>query len=673
MIRRYNVNNFDYNIISQFDYLKKPRGRQYTKDEKKILNVTCAFDIETTGLEKLEQSFMYIWQLAIGTDIVIIGRYWHEFIKLLEKLSEILEDYVYMIIYVHNLSYEFTFLKGIYEFSNEDIFALDRRKVAKCTMYKHFEFRCSYIQTNMSLKEFTHKYNVEHKKLEDFIYTKKRYPWTKLSKKELDYAINDVVGLVEAINEEMRLDNDTLWTIPLTSTGYIRRMAKRSMYGYNHRQLKAMLPDFEIYTMLAEAFRGGNTHANRYMADTIIHNVSSADRSSSYPDCQVNDKYPMSEFYLHTRKLDVDEVLDLIYKHHKAVLIRICFHDLELLDKLWGCPYLSRDKCRHVINGLYDNGRILEADYLETTLTDIDLKIVLAQYTFSSCDILKCADARYGYLPNQIRNLNIELYKKKTELKGIKEQEIYYMKSKNLLNSIYGMTVQRPVREPIIFTNNMFELDTSADPEELLEKYYRKAFLSYAWGVWTTAHARYRLEEGIRLAGHNFVYCDTDSVKYIGDIDWTAYNRERIRISKANGAYAKDAKGNMHYMGVFEAEEFMPRFKTLGAKKYCYEDEDKHLHLTLAGVSKKLGAEELEARGGLEAFKDNFIFVKAGGNEAIYNDNVNKSIKINNKEIIITDNLYLKPSTYTLGMTEEYIRLLEDSELWLEIMEKEAL
>ena len=471
----------------------------------------------------------------------------------------------------------------------------------------------------------------------------------------------------------MKLDQHTLFNIPLTSTGYVRDMARRSMYSFNHLQLKAMLPSLKIQLMLEEAFRGGNVHSNRYLTDIIIYNALSADRSSSYPDVQVNDMVPMSEFYLEERQVTIDWVLDLVYKYRKAVLIRIRFDNIELKDKLWGAPYLSRDKSRHVYNGIYDNGRILEADSLETTLTDIDLKIVLSEYTFTNCEIIDCASAKYGYMPRQLRDLNIFLYKNKTELKGIPDQEIYYFKSKALLNSIYGMSVQRPIRQPILYEDHIFKVDTSKDSQDLLAKYYRRAFMSYAWGVWTTANARYRLEEGIRLAGHNFVYCDTDSVKYIGDIDWKPYNNERIRISKKNGAYAKDAKGKMHYMGVYEPEEFMPRFKTLGAKKYCREDEEKHLHLTLAGVSKKLGAEELEERGGLEAFKDGFTFFKGGGNEAIYNDNISIDINIKGRKLHITDNLYIKPSTYTLGLTEEYIALLDDAELWLEVFKKEQL
>lgn len=669
----YNVNNFDYSLINKYDYVTRPRGRQYTKNKVKYLNVVCAFDIETTGLEDIEQAFMYVRQFAIGTDYIIIGRTWDEFLYFINNIINFLDDNVRLVCYVHNLSFEMSFLKGIYQFTNDDIFAIDTRKVLKAVMYDHIELRCSYLQTNMSLKEFTHKYNVKHKKLEDFVYTKKRYPWTKLTKKELDYAINDVLGLVEAIEAEMKIDGDNLYTIPMTSTGYVRRMAKRSMYSFNHMQLKSMLPNYEVYEMLSEAFRGGNTHANRYMTDTIIDNVKSADRSSSYPDCQVNDKYPMSAFYIEKQQVSIDWVLDLIYKYKKAVLIRIRFDDIELIDKLWGAPYLSRDKCRNVLEGVYDNGRILEAKTLTTTLTDIDLNIVLSEYTFSNCEVISCASAKYGYLPRQIRELNIKLYKDKTELKGLPDQEIYYFKSKNLINSIYGMSVMRNIRYPIIFKDNMYYVDTEADPRELLAKYQRKAFLNYAWGVWTTARARYRLEEGIRLAGHNFVYCDTDSVKYIGDIDWTKYNKERIRISKANNAYAKDAKGKTHYMGVFEEEETYPRFKTLGAKKYCGEDKDGHLHLTLAGVSKVKGAQELEERGGLKAFKDDFIFIKGGGNEAIYNDNIDKVINIKGHKLRITDNLYIKPSTYTLGMTEEYIALLEDSELWLEVFKKEQL
>jgi hypothetical protein len=67
-----------------------------------------------------------------------------------------------------------------------------------------------------------------------------------------------------------------------------------------------------------------------------------------------------------------------------------------------------------------------------------------------------------------------------------------------------------------------------------------------------TAHARQQLEEGIQLAGEGFVYCDTDSVKYIGEIDWQQYNQKYIEQSKESGAVARDPSGKLHYMGTFE-------------------------------------------------------------------------------------------------------------------------
>ena len=88
------------------------------------------------------------------------------------------------------------------------------------------------------------------------------------------------------------------------------------------------------------------------------------------------------------------------------------------------------------------------------------------------------------------------------------------------------MSAQNPVKHTIRFIDNSFKEDDIPD-EELLEAANKKAFMAYQWGVWVTAWARYRLEEGIKLAGDNFVYSDTDCVKYVGFIDWNKYNKKR--------------------------------------------------------------------------------------------------------------------------------------------------
>lgn len=647
--------------------VKRKQGNQRTKKRVKYKDIITAFDIETTRLANIEQSVMYVWQWQFDEDYTVVGRTWEQFAAFQRKIAKILDDSV-LVVFVHNLSYEFQFLRGIYQFSPDEVFAIKSRKVLKCNMYGCFEFRCSYIHSNMNLDTYTKKMGVKHKKLTGtFDYEKIRYPWTELNNDELAYCIHDVQGLVEAIKIEMEHDGDNLYTFPLTSTGYVRRDAKKAMSNVSFGFVKNQLPDYEIYKMLREAFRGGNTHANRYYANYTLHNVHSADRSSSYPDVMCNCKFPISEFY-RLGDLPYKDVVKLIERRNKALIMRVAITGIYLTRIDWGCPYLSISKCRHIENALEDNGRILSADYLETTLTDIDLRIVLQEYSFTDIRFFDVASSRYGYLPSPLISTICQYYHYKTELKNVPGQELLYMKSKNKLNSLYGMCAQDPVKQSILFINNDFQEQNEEEAKLLLE-HNKKAFLAYQWGVWVTAWARYRLEEGIILAhgdienpnSPQFVYCDTDSVKYLGDIDLTVFNRQRITDSKRSGAYATDPAGITHYMGVYEKEHDMCEFRTMGAKKYVYRETPKDkLICTIAGVSKSLGGKELESHGGITAFREGFTFEEAGGLEAVYNDDIDKVIDIDGHSLKITSNVVLKPSTYTLGLSADYKRLLTE-------------
>ncbi len=85
---------------------------------------------------------------------------------------------------------------------------------------------------------------------------------------------------------------------------------------------------------------------------------------------------------------------------------------------------------------MVDNGRIIEAEYLETTITDIDLDIICSEYT-GQIVILQGWYATYKPLPEAFIQEVIKYYREKTELKGVVGQEIYYDKAKALLNSLY--------------------------------------------------------------------------------------------------------------------------------------------------------------------------------------------------------------------------------------------
>ena len=157
MYQIFTPDTFPYEIVEQTPTIRRGR-KNHGGSHLKYKDVVCAFDIETTALHTIEQSVMYIWMFAYGEDYVCIGRTWEEFMDFSFRLTNPLKASESIAVYVHNLSYEFQFLKGIYQFDTEEVFAVNKRKVLKATMFAdRLEFRCSYLHSNMSLADYTSK------------------------------------------------------------------------------------------------------------------------------------------------------------------------------------------------------------------------------------------------------------------------------------------------------------------------------------------------------------------------------------------------------------------------------------------------------------------------------------------------------------------------------------
>lgn len=679
---RYTIDTFPFDALRSWEQEPRRRGNQGTRKTLDYLHNLTAFDIETSRNPETDQAWMYIWMWGFEGIGVLLGRSWDELRTAMDRVREIIGSNT-LVILVHNLSFEFQFLRYIHEWKPEEVFAVRPRKVCRCYMGDSFEFRCTYLHSNMSLDLWTRKMGVEHTKKDglEYNYDKMRYADTPMTEKELEYCCNDVLGCMEAYRAEMDRDGDYLSTIPMTSTGYVRRDVKRAMHPLM-RTLHYMAPSYNTYVALREAFRGGLTHANRYYTGVILHDVQSADRSSSYPDVICNDDFPMGKFRK-VRGCNEQKVLRLI-KERKAVLCRVMFYGIRLRDEMDGFPYLSVSKCRGLraigpdgeqATYAEDNGRVLRADFLETTVTDVDLRIILRQYAWDDMQIYDAWWTHYGPLPDPLRLTVIDYYRSKTELKGKedKQSKQLYDKSKNLLNSCYGMMAQDPLRESLAWLNGAWEnayfdkeLDKwvigERDPEKRLSEAQRNIYLLYQWGCWVTAWARLRLMEGVAQCKGRCVYVDTDSCKYLGSVDWEDYNRRRIKHSAQAGAWATDSKGKRHYMGVYEQEDGYKDFKTLGAKKYAFIHEGSdQVETTIAGVSKRLGGKELQANGGLPAFSEGFVFSLAGGTESIYNDNTPIQVTmVNGHRVELGPNICIAPSTYRVGLTAEYRRILEE-------------
>lgn len=629
------------------DTCRGRRGVEY-------INMLNAFDIETSTIQigEKHEGFMYLWQFCLDNGQVIMGRTWSEFLEFCGKLSNIYELHKRkrLVIYVHNLAYEFQFISRFFEW--EKVFAVGSRKVVNAVTTTGLEFRCSYKLTNMSLEKWTQQSkHCIHVKLADSVdYHVLRTPSTQLDSNMLAYGYSDVKGVTESLLDY--LEDDTLGTIPMTSTGFVRRECREAVKKNprnRYKMLDAKL-NVDVYKMCKEALRGGNTHGSRFFVGKIVKDVDSYDVASSYPYVQMTKYFPMSPFKKAIFKKGED--LDDLCRRY-CVLFRVAFLGLKLKSGV-PIPYLSSSKMLDNRKMRCFNGRVLSADYCYMTITEIDYKIIKQQYTWDEQYVGDVYIAARGKLPKELRDEIRHFFQQKCELKT--GDPYYYMKSKNRLNGIFGMTCTDIVRDDWIYDDGEWRCE-KADISEALESYYksRNSFLFYQHGLYTTAHARAHLQRLIDVIGSRTIYVDTDSDKCYHP-DHAAIERlnASIRIEAENaGAYA-DVDGKRYYMGVYEKEKPYDRFITLGAKKYAYEQNGK-LCVTVSGVNKKLGGKEL---GKIENFKNGFVFREAGGQTLWYNDDPIHILDVNGEKILTAANVGMEDSTYTLGVTKEFQEIM---------------
>lgn len=679
-----------YAELTRYGYLEKARkAHKHSPKKRDTLNAVCAFDIETTTLnlpiiddkKQNAHAFMYIWQWQIN-DKTFIGRTWDDFRMFVSALLDVLKRIKAdkklnalptMISWVHNLGFEFEYLSGIYDFSSDECFFRDVRDPIWCRMYDCIEFRCSYIQTNMSLKQLTQTMGVEEKLSgQKFDYSKIRYPSTELTDYELEYCIRDVRSLVECMRLKMEKDGDNLHTIPLTSTGYVRRDCVLSLESYRVK-LKDILPDDQYilphYKLLRAAFRGGNTHANARMTGKILTDVTSYDMASCYPAQQLTKKFPMGKWHFIDNRLSFERIMNFIGLQY-AVVGLYTFRHLRLKNKREPIPYVSFSRTKSYGVRL-DNGRILEAEYSEMALTEYDLQIVLRQYAYDEIGVKTAMVSRKDYLPESYRDVIRKYYEIKTKLKPPKGEEAPYIygKSKEKLNGIFGMSCQNVVRQDIVYDHGKYLISGYDDAGAIAA--IKKAKFPYCWGVYTTAMARASLQEAIDYAGDRMVYCDTDSIKVLGTLDLSGINDHRKKLAENNNAFSDDRYGIRHYVGVFEEDGHYDRFITCGAKRYAYESNG-HMSVTASGVSKAVNEKTgipfaVEELGRLENFHEGFMWHgSAAGTTAVYNDHDDFDyVDYETGEIIhIGKNVAIIPRTYKMTYAKDYKLLLKEIMLY---------
>ena len=594
---------FNYGILGNILYRRRSgRGQNTTYNEAIIMA-----DTETSKKpDNSGHNHVVAWTISIRAfDINICTLYGHkpsEFCQCLELMMEHMlgEE---TIVYFHNLSYDIVFLeKFLFEKFGYPEKQLNTKPHYPILLQwsNGLIIKDSLILAQRKLEKWADDLEVEHRKAVGcWDYNKLRNQDDEFTVEELKYIEQDTLSGVECLQKTMDSLNKSLFSMPYTATGIPREeVRKRAKENNGRNDFLHKVCDYDQYRKLERCYHGGFTHANRFYIDRLITKESDGivkcyDFASSYPFAMCVGKFPSEKF---VSRDDCSPEYICEHSNEYAYMFKFIAYKIELKDKLSPMPALQFSKCVEKINAIVDNGRILQSEYIEIYLTELDLLVISEMYKWEKAICVEVEVSVKDYLPRWFTDYVFECFRDKTQAKGGDPVEYSIRKSK--VNSLYGLTVQKNIRDNWVqdFTTMEYSI-AECDAETEYNKFVKNqnSVLIYQIGVWVTSIAFYNLFQ-LGKCCETWIYSDTDSCY---GINWNmdkikAYNDSCKEQLRNNGYDCVLFKGREYWLGVAESEgdkDKYSEFKVMGAKRYCGRCmEDGELHITVAGVPKKTGA-----------------------------------------------------------------------------------
>ena len=667
--------DFDFSVFEQIMYIC--RAGQGHKGETYNDCIIMA-DTETSKERYKENCSNYVvaWSIAIRAFdkniVTLYGSKPSEFVSCVDKLHKKMPADK-TVIYWHNMSYDWVFLR---KFMMQKWGTPDKQLNIKSHFPLFINFNNGIIMKDAlmlaqrKLEKWADDLNVEHKKAVgswDYDKVRNQSDLKEFTIDEIHYIENDVLAGVECIQKTMDTLHKHIYSIPYTATGIPREAVRTIGKEYHARDMfKRIVPDFIVQQILEKVFHGGYTHANRFrISVTVNGKIICFDFSSSYPFVMLSEKYPMERFAPLEENVEPSFILRNAEKY--AYIFKLVMLKPELKRKEESMPVLQMSKAKS-INAIEDNGRILQAEYVEIYTNEIDLKLICRQYKFKGI----CTEVYYsekGYLPRWFTDYVFQCYKDKCELKG--GDPVLYSIAKAKLNALYGMTVQKPVKAMIDenYQTGEYKLNDSIPDAELYEKYVKKytSILPYQWGVWVTSYAFYNLHTLGKCVADDgiWLYSDTDSC-YATKWDMekvNAYNENCKKKLEANGYSCVKIGEREFWLGVAEKDGEYSQFRTCGAKRYAVRDvKSGKLKITVAGVPKK-GATCLNDE--INNFHRGFVFDGESTGKLQHTYYYEEDIWIDKNGNERGDSIDLSPTTYVL----DDVTTIDWDSLWEEEVE----
>lgn len=585
--------------LSQYKILSK----MCFKNEKYIA-LEMSLDTETSNITKdgKRWGFVYIWQVGLG-GIAYYGRTWESLRDLLDTIDEVLTTKGLSIVcLVHNLGFEFQFMRKEIGFKGADTFSKGKRDILNCR-YKSIYFKDTLNYYNKKLSDLGNK-------VDGYNYNKVRHSKTELTERELKYIRNDVLILNELQREELKEKSIKQFIKIKTAVADVKEtlsndyccMRRAAREGHIYSQgwvasIKDCTLNEELYNDLKDAFWGGYNHTGLGKLNKDLENVGSYDITSAYISAICSKYFPWgpAENITEATLRDFEaggfySVLKHLNKWNNELKYKylVTYKLSDLILKTGKADNILNNVNIKSIKGefIYDR-HILSADEVIITSTLEDLNSILLFYNIEELDssFIKIWRFKAYPLPHFIIKRCLELFNKKQKLKGDKSKKKEYNRVKTLLLSIFGLLGTDPVRDKFTFNEDGEAVKIEESTEAKLNKYnksYRR-YGYYAWAIWVSAYIREIIISFIDKIGYDFVYSDSDSIKLLNKDKYkdlfSEYNKNITEeIEEVLKFYHIDtdlAKPEGKYLGWFidetgEEEGIYNWFKSLGCKKYIY-------------------------------------------------------------------------------------------------------
>ena len=515
--------------------------------------IYCA-DFETTSYQQYQVegcTRVYLWKL-MGVDNLInqTGVNIESFINFVGSLGS-------CVVYFHNLSFDGEFIlwyileegytydeniskektfKSIID-ETGSIYAITLRYSQKVTI----EFKCSYKLFPKSIKEIGTLVGIDKlDETHDYNEIKNYRTLEEVPEEEINYITNDVRIMVELIKY---LQEKGVKGLTMSTSAYKNWL--KDKYSLCKNQMKKDTNE-EIVEIVRKSYRGGITKVNQKYAGLEFNDVISFDVNSLYPSVMYENPMPVGDGKIYK---SVEEGR----KDNRHLFIVVAF--VQYATVRTGQHAFIGNTSGFSYSRKYSYDDVLENKMLYLWLDEFELFKLVYDAQYEILKVVGWKKANYVF-----KDYIDRWYKVKENARNDVERSL----AKLMLNSLYGKfgmndsrTTKLPVAVGDTIIYHIMENNTT---------YYYKEVASYI-----TSKARCKLASFMNRCGDNFLYCDTDSVYYIG--------HEIPKLFKD----VVDPKK----LGYWKYEGHYTRFKALKAKCYLKQLDNGTIERRIAGCPKE--------------------------------------------------------------------------------------